>query len=242
MARIDFIVHTGGEVSLVAATAKTVLQTLAPTGQRIVLKGLTVSFDGTSGSAEPVLVELVRQSTAGTMSSATVAKRDTGFSGTLTGQKTATVEPTTDEVLRVYDVHPQTGFERPFASHEEIVIEADARLGLRCTAPANVSVTASFDIGFENINIALQALPASLTAVISTPCSVSELFLVNVTDVPQTVSIRNGAAGLYLLDTYTINARDFKLLKFDEGVQFSSDVRWIAGAASSVNGSIRGTR
>jgi hypothetical protein len=142
MAGLPFTVTTEGEIALTAATAKTILQIVAPTHQRIKVRGFSVSFDGTSPSAEPVQVELVRQTSAGTMSSATPVKDDDSLPETIqaTAQKTATSEPTTTDILRRYDVHPQTGYERAFADGE-LTIKGGGRLGLRCTAPAGVNVT-----------------------------------------------------------------------------------------------------
>lgn len=145
MARLDFFAHTAGEVALAAATAKTVLQVAAPTSQRVAVKGLSVSFDGTSGSAEPVLVELCRQSGATTGSSgATVAKRDPAFptvQSTAVKNITAAAE-TTDEVVEQWEIHPQAGADFAFSLDEEVIIAGGGKIGVRCTAPAAVNVVA----------------------------------------------------------------------------------------------------
>jgi len=143
MARLRWTVTTEGEVALVAATAKTILQALAPTNQRLALRSFGVAFDGVSGSAEPVLVELVRQTTAGTMSAASEVLEDDSLPETPqgTGTKNASAEPTTGAVIKSYNVHPQSGFERAFGPDEEILVKGGGRLGLRCTAPAGVNVT-----------------------------------------------------------------------------------------------------
>lgn len=148
MARLQFSVTTEGAIALSAATAKTILQVAAPSNQRLAVKGFGVFFDGTSGSAVPVAVELLRQSTAGTMSSATPVPDDDDWTETIqsTCQKTATVEPTAGSVLRRYDVPPTSGYERSYAPDEEIHIKGGGRLGLRCTAPASVNVTGWIDI------------------------------------------------------------------------------------------------
>lgn len=142
MARLRISVTTEAELALTAATAKTILQWVAPANQRVACTGFAVSFDGTSSTAEPVQVELVRQTDAGTSSAATPVRDGVG-SETIqtTARKNATVEPTTTDVLRRYNVHPQTGFERAFGPDEEILIAGGGRLGLRCTAPAGVNVT-----------------------------------------------------------------------------------------------------
>lgn len=141
MARLNVTITSEGEIALVAATAKTVIQAVAPTNQRLALRSFSVSFDGTSGAAEPVQVDLVRQTDAGTSTAATPVREGVG-SETIqtTGRKNATAEPTTTDVLRRYNVHPQQGFERIFGYDEEILIPGGGRLGLRCTAPAGVNV------------------------------------------------------------------------------------------------------
>lgn len=141
MARIRAAVTTEGEIALAAATAKTILQLVAPTNQRLAVRGVSVSFDGVSSTAEPVQVDILRQTTAGTMSAATPVREDVG-SETLqaTAQKTATVEPTAGDILRRYEVHPQAGAEFRFGYDEEILLAGGTRLGVRVTAPAIVNV------------------------------------------------------------------------------------------------------
>ncbi len=144
MARMRFTAHTGGEVALVAATAKTVLHILAPTNQRIACRGYALSFDGVAGNAEPVIVELLRVSTAGTMAAGSAVKDDALGSETLQTSvtKTATVEPTAGDILRQDNIHPQTGVEFRFAPDEEVIVPGAGRLAIRCTAPAAVNVLA----------------------------------------------------------------------------------------------------
>lgn len=145
MARINAVVTSEGEIALAAATAKTILQILAATNQRVAVKGFSVSFDGISATAEPVQVDFLRQTTAGTGGTAATPVKEGVGSETL--QTTAlknivTAEPTAGDVLRRYNVHPQTGREVRFGADEELLIPGGGRLGLRCTAPAVVNVVA----------------------------------------------------------------------------------------------------
>jgi hypothetical protein len=143
MARRNCVVTTEGEIALAAATAKTILQLVAPTNQRLAVRGFSVSFDGISATAEPVQVDLVKQTAAGTMSAATPVAEQIGLGSEAiqaTAQKNATAEPTTTDVIRRYNIHPQTGREVRFGLDDEIVLAGAARLGLRCTAPAVVNV------------------------------------------------------------------------------------------------------
>lgn len=148
MARVRGVVTTEGEIALAAATAKTVLQLVAAANHPVAVKGFGVSFDGTSATAEPVQVDILRQTTAGTMSAATpVEETNTGTTLQTTAQKTATAEPTAGNVLRRYEVHPQAGILEKFTIEDELILAGGGRLGIRCTAPANVNVTAH--ISFE---------------------------------------------------------------------------------------------
>lgn len=134
------------EVALTAATARTILQAVAPTNQVVKLLGWGVYFDGVLSTAEPVVVELVRQTNAGTMTSLTPVKVDPGRDETIqtTAQHTATAEPTTTDVVSRVEVHPQAGYEIVLPFSQEIIIPGGGRLGLRCTAPAGVNAVGRF--------------------------------------------------------------------------------------------------
>lgn len=129
------------EVALAAATAKTVVQIIAPTNHRVKILRWGVFFDGISGTAEPVQVALCRQSTAGTMSALTPVKADDSLAETLltTAQYNATVEPTTGDVLDSVEVHPQSGYEIIYPLGQEMIIGGADRVGIVCTAPATVN-------------------------------------------------------------------------------------------------------
>lgn len=148
MARTRFSGSTEGEIALSAATAKTVLQIASPANIGVAIRGLAISFDGTSGSSEPGSVELVVQTSAGTMSSATGQhddRRATGLTIQSVFLKTATVEPTDGGViLRDWHIHPQTGVEFRWWLDEEIVIGGSSavRVGVRVNMPAAVNCRA----------------------------------------------------------------------------------------------------
>lgn len=139
MAAIDFIATTGSEVALSAGVAKTVLQITAPTNQRVRILAFGIFFDGSVPNAEPVVVKLVRQSNAGTMSALTLVKTGpVAGSETLQTQgfHTATSEPTTTDILDIFEIHPQAGVEKLFPLGREIVIAGGTRLGLVVTSPS----------------------------------------------------------------------------------------------------------
>lgn len=132
------------EIALTAATAKTVLQLVAAANHRVAILAWAVYFDGTSSSAEPVQVRLLRQTTAGTMSALTPVKNDDSIADTLltTAQHTATTEPTAGEALKAIEVHPQSGYEEACPYGQEYIIGGGDRVGIECTAPAGVNVRA----------------------------------------------------------------------------------------------------
>lgn len=142
MAGINIAAITS-EIALTTATAKTVVQITAAANHPIKVYRWGVFFDGTSPSAEPVQVVLMRQSTAGTMSALTPVKVS-NHSETVqtTAQHTATVEPTSGDILDVIEVHPQSGYEYLSPLGYEFDVAGGGRLGIVCTAPAGVNVRA----------------------------------------------------------------------------------------------------
>lgn len=148
MARNFFTLTTPDtEVALTAATAKTVLQLVAASGVRVAIQTVTVSFDGTSNTAEPVVILLERQTTAGTMSARTVYKKDNDISTSLqvTGLHTATAEPTSGDPVLVYHIHPQAGAQYPLPLPGEIILAGGGRIGIKIKAPANVNCLATIE-------------------------------------------------------------------------------------------------
>lgn len=142
----DVYVASADGVALAAATAKTVLQITAPATIRARLRELTIGLDGVTAANPPGLVELLTQSTAGTMSATTPAPVDPAAPASLvTASFNATVEPTPGTVVRRWRVTPVGGlFVLPFPfDSEQLVLPASGRLGIRCTFSAIVNVNAS---------------------------------------------------------------------------------------------------
>jgi hypothetical protein len=141
MAGLDFTATPTAEVALSAGATRTVVQVVAPANQRVKIKGYGISFDGTSVTAEPVLVQLVRQSTAGTMTALTLIKDDPGRDETIqaTAQHSATVEPATGDILDQIHVHPQGGYVWMFPLGGEKWINGGGRAGIRVITPAGVN-------------------------------------------------------------------------------------------------------
>lgn len=144
-----YVAETTADVALTAATAKTILSVINASNGLIRLTELSVSFDGTSSSAEPVTVELCSstETTAGTATSHTIVQcRGSTRTVQATAKRNFTGEPTTLTVIRQWLVHPQTGItvQFPLGREPEQVTTADALL-VRCTAPATVNARAHLE-------------------------------------------------------------------------------------------------
>lgn len=149
MAGIGFSLSSG-EVPTGTA-AKTILQLTAAANHAVMVKGWGVSFQGVTNNADPILCQLIRQTSAGTGgSSVTLQKINPDDSETLeaSGQKGPsgiwTAEPSDasavlDEVL----VHPQAGREVYFPLTDPIKVPGSGRLGIKVTAGASVDCVAT---------------------------------------------------------------------------------------------------
>lgn len=133
-------------------SAKTILQIAAAANHRAKVQEFSVTFKGTSNTAAPVLVEIVRQTSAGTMTTVTPSRLDIAHTATTqTGaSRNATVEPTSHATFPIYKqflVHPQGGYtwQAPFG--QELIVEGGAFLGIRVTAGVDVNCVA--EIVFE---------------------------------------------------------------------------------------------
>jgi hypothetical protein len=124
--------------------AKTLLQIVAASNHRALVKSWGVFGKGVTSTDAPIKVRLLRQSTAGTMSALTPVKCNSADDETLqtTAQHTATAEPTAGDVLATIEVHPQSGYVEHFPFGSEIVVPGGGRLGIDVLAGATVSMTA----------------------------------------------------------------------------------------------------
>jgi len=140
MAGIRFTLQTG--VNATTTSKVTQLQVLAPANQRVLIKEISISFEGTTNTGEPVLVEMARQSTAGTGGSAvTPRKLDTGYAETIQAsalENIVTAQPTETFVQRSEKIHPQGGFNWYSRFGDEIVVAGGDRFGIAITAGASV--------------------------------------------------------------------------------------------------------
>jgi hypothetical protein len=131
-----------GSVALTGGAAKTVLQIVAPANQRLKLTNLSVSFDGTTNTATPAQVRILRQTTAGTMSAGATVLIEKELTETIQSsyQTNATAEPTAGDVLRLFTVPAFMGqYEVFYPYGQEILVQGGGRLGIEVNAPANVN-------------------------------------------------------------------------------------------------------
>ena len=126
--------------------AKTLVQVVAASNHRVVIKEVHVSFEGIVNTNKPILVELVRQTTAGTSSALTPRKVNEADDETLqvTARHTCTVEPTTGDILESMYIHPQTGNSWQATWGGELTVIGGNRLGLRVTAATSVNAAVTF--------------------------------------------------------------------------------------------------
>lgn len=129
-------------ISVSAATAKTVLQIKA-VNVPVRLLRVSIGQRGTSATDAPALLELVRQTSAGTMSALTPRLADNGITYTpnLVAQHTATAEPTDSGVIIwSTSLHPQEMTSLPFSEILDEIVDVGTWLGFRVTASANNTV------------------------------------------------------------------------------------------------------
>lgn len=128
---------------------KTMIQLVAAANHAIRITEIGIAFHGTNNTHNPITVTLSRQTDAGTTTALTPVKADDSNGDTLdtTARHTATVEPTTTDVLRTWAVHPQTGLIDPLSDRAPIIVGAGDRVGL--ITDADNAVNADSYMAFE---------------------------------------------------------------------------------------------
>jgi hypothetical protein len=141
MADLNLAVSAGE--CAVTNVAKTFLTLKAPTNQRIRIKGIEIFGKGTSNTDTPVKVELGRITTDGQTGTATAVTpdpldEDSAETPQGTYYKNYGTEPTTyGHIMRVWEVHPQTGLVVYFPLHDEIKLAGGKEMGIRLTSNQN---------------------------------------------------------------------------------------------------------
>lgn len=148
---------TAGAMALAAATAKTAVAVIAGSTTAPALSELSISFDGVTASAVPVLVELCESTQAGagtTTAQTPIQTRGWPPSASVSSAaQTYTAEPTVLTVARKWLLSPNGGLmvvQFPMGKEPTGLITASAAgkaWAVRLTAPAivNVHVTVEFD-------------------------------------------------------------------------------------------------
>ncbi len=141
MAGVRFAARTNPIAT--GTSAKTLLQIIAASNHGVLIDEISISFGGTSNTAAPVRVDVLRQTDAGTMttSASTIVKDPDDTDETLqtTRSDTATAEPSAGDILMTEYVHPQTGYSWQAPFGKPIKIGGGDRLGIRVTAAADVN-------------------------------------------------------------------------------------------------------
>lgn len=137
---------TEGEEALAAATAETLIALLGATTCKAKIIEWGVSFDGTSTTAAPIVVRLVRATVDGTGSAATEKPWDPDApTAACQAKHSYSAEPTKEsQALGEWEVHPQGGLVIQYPLGREIVLD-NATTSILCievTAPAVVNALA----------------------------------------------------------------------------------------------------
>lgn len=140
MARNNFAQTTTAAFALSAATEKTILQINNASNILLAITGADVTFDSTSNSAVPVVVKLIKVSTAGTGTGRNPLKvKDTSTTLQATGTENHSAEGTNGNIMRIFHVHPQAGVIYSIPMRDEIELASGERIALKITAPAGVN-------------------------------------------------------------------------------------------------------
>ena len=124
----------------VGTTAKTCVQLLAVGGLQVEIREISIGFSGTSPTAAGILVEILRQTTAGTGSAGTVNKWDgDSVAVAATAVDTYTVEPTASDILWRVPVPGVGGVIEQFSVADGPKSVTNGRIALRVTGAADTS-------------------------------------------------------------------------------------------------------
>lgn len=153
MSAAGYSIVSAGAIALAAATAKTILGVKAHANSGLQLKGLEVAFDGVTGSAVPVLVEVCyctwASNSPGTNSTSLTPLQNYGraLAVGFTAGKTWTTEPTVLTVLKELLLPPDKGI---ISYLWPLGMEPDCALAegfaIRCNAPAAVNVRGTMNV------------------------------------------------------------------------------------------------
>lgn len=146
MARFQGAAAIAGN-AVAAATVETLIQLLAAANHRVALLGYNLGGNGTSNTEGPGLIQIVRQTTAGTASALTLVKGDDSIAESLltTGQELFTAEPTLGDILRPHTVHPQASISIMDSFSREYIMGGGDRIAMRANYPEAQTLDAGMD-------------------------------------------------------------------------------------------------
>jgi len=146
---MDTYIASASGIALTAESTKTLMQIATTADIRAKLIGLDVTFDGDTSGLPEILVELLRQTTAGTGTGVTPVKADSAApTAIVTAAKAHSSEPTASSILRSWYVDPHDGkiLWREYDPEAQIRIPASGYLGVRYTSGAGVTVNAAVNM------------------------------------------------------------------------------------------------
>lgn len=122
----------GGAIAVAAGVRETLLQLVAPTNIRVVIVGYGIGGTGTSNTETPGVVNVQRQTSAGTSSAQTPLQTQDTITEALqsTGRDLFTVEPSLGDLLRRHTIHPQAALDLRDSFSREIIIGSAGRVGI----------------------------------------------------------------------------------------------------------------
>lgn len=148
-----YVVQTG-KTACASAALKVAVDIKAASGTTCKLVAFDCTFDGTSATATPILLELVKESTASATTGSAFTPVQVGGGQTRTAQFTARINDTADgtntSVLAAWLIPPTSGFSYQFPLGREVEIgpfgtAADTYLALRITTVAG-SGTPNYEV------------------------------------------------------------------------------------------------
>lgn len=157
MAQCGYSIVTASAVALTAAIARSILGAKALTASGLQVKGFTVSFDGVTASAVPVVVELCYCTFASnspgfgspeaSAQAAPVQNYGRTIAAGFTGGRAWTAEPTVLTVIDEFLLAADKGvlaYQFPLGQEPDCTVSEG--FVLRCTAPAAVNVRGSMKL------------------------------------------------------------------------------------------------
>ena len=137
-----------GKVATASAAAKVAVEIATGAAVTCKIVAFDVSFDGTSATATPILIELVKTTAAssgGAAGTNNVVSADTSRTSQFTSRTNDTTDGTSPTVLSGWLVHPQTGLSYQWPLGREPNVPVSAFWEFRITTVSG-SGTPNYDV------------------------------------------------------------------------------------------------